>query len=44
MPEYGSEPQTLHIYASICTDSACEKCLSMELDVMKVIEAELIVV
>ena len=44
MPEYGSEPRTLHIYACICICKACKKCLSMELDVMKVIEVDLIVV
>ena len=32
------------VYACICTCRACEKCLSIELDVMKVIEADLIVV
>ena len=44
MPEYSSEPRTLCIYACICIYKACEKCLSMELDVMKVIEVDLIVV
>ena len=44
MPEYSSKPWTLRIYACICTCRACEKCLLMELDVMKVIEADLIVV
>ena len=44
MPEYGSEPQTLHIYACICICKACEKYLLMELDVMKVIEVDLTVV
>ena len=44
MPEYGSKPQTLHIYACICICKACEKCLSIELDVTKVIEVDLIVV
>ena len=44
MPEYGSESQTLCIYACICIWKACKKCLLMKLDVMKIIEVNLIVV
>ena len=44
MPEYGSESQTLHIYACVCICEACERCLLMELDVMKVIEVDLIII
>ena len=44
MPEYGSESRTLCIYACICIYKACEKCFSIELDVMRVIETDLIAV
>ena len=44
MPEYGSESWTLRIYACVCICKACERCLSMELSVMKIIEVDLIVV
>ena len=44
MPEYGSEPRTLHIYVCVCIYYACERCLSMELSVMKIVEVDLIVV
>ena len=44
MPEYSSESQTLHIYVCVCICYACERCLSMELSVMKIIEVDLIVV
>ena len=40
----GSEPQTLHTYACICICKACDKCLLVKLEVMKVIEIDLIVV
>ena len=36
--------ELFRIYACICTCKACENCLSMELNVMKVIEVDLIVV
>ena len=44
MPEYDSESQTLCIYACICICEACERCLLMELGVMKIIGVDLIVV
>ena len=44
MPEYGSESQTLHIYACVCICEACERYLSMELSVMKIIGVDFIVV
>ena len=44
MPEYGSESQTLHIYACVCICEACERCLSMELSAMKIIEVDSVVV
>ena len=37
MPEYGSEPRTLHLRVCICICEACERCLSMEYSVMKTV-------
>ena len=37
MPEYGSEPRTLHLCVCICIFEACERCLSMEYSVMKTV-------
>ena len=44
MPEYSSESQTLCIYACVCICETCERCLLMELNVMKIIEVDFIVV
>ena len=44
MPEYGSELQTLRIYACVCICEACERCLLMELSVMKIVEVDFVVV
>ena len=44
MPEYGSTLQTLHVCVSIFICEACERCLSMEFGVMKVIGIDFIVV
>ena len=41
MPEYGSEPQTLHIYVCVCICYACKRYLSMELSLMKIVEVYL---
>ena len=43
MPEYGSESQTLHLCACICICEACERCLLIELSVMKIIEVDFVV-
>ena len=37
MPEYGSEPRTLHLCVCICICEACEICLSMEYSIMKTV-------
>ena len=37
MPEYGSEPQTLHLCVCICICEACESCLLMEYSIMKTV-------
>ena len=39
-----SKLRTLHIYACICICEACERCLLMELSVMKIIEVNFVVV
>ena len=44
MSEYGSESQTLCIYACVCICEACERCLLMELSVMKIVEVDFVVV
>ena len=44
MPEYSSESWTLHLYVCICICEACERYLSMELGVMKIIGVDFIVV
>ena len=44
MPEYDSKSRTLHIYACICICEACERCLSMVFDVMKIIEVDFVIV
>ena len=44
MPEYGSESWTLRLYVCICICEACERYLSMELSVMKIIGADFVVV
>ena len=44
MPEYGSESWTLHLYVCICICEACERYLSMELSVMKIIGVDFDVV
>ena len=44
MPEYSSESWTLRIYACVCICKACERCLLMELNVMKIIEVDFVVV
>ena len=37
MPEYSSEPRTLHLCVCICICEACESCLSMEYSIMKTV-------
>ena len=44
MPECGSESWTLHIYACVCICETCERCLLMELSVMKIVEVDFVVV
>ena len=44
MPEYGSKLRTLHIYACVGICKICERCLLMELNVMKIIEVDFVVV
>ena len=44
MPEYGSESWTLCLCVCICICEACERYLSMELSVMKIIGVDFIVV
>ena len=42
--EYGSNSQTLCIYVCVCICEACERCLLMELSVMKIVEVDFVVV
>ena len=44
MPEYSSKSRTLCIYVCICICEAWERCLLMELSVMKIVEVDFIVV
>ena len=43
MPEYGSEPRTLHLCVCICICEEYERCLLIVLSVMKIVEVDFIV-